>query len=405
MTEPTTEFHHLEAPSVYDEPHREYQRERRGTIPSLPGDGISTPKYEVPNGSKNVSQVMLGIITPHCYDGESNPKEWLAYFENVSEANNWNEDFKFKRLISCLKGSPLIWYQAEKLTNPTFNYPQFKKGLTEKFSNECDNFLSQINIMRRKQKPNETFNNYWYSKLSLMELTAPKMNPEEMIIHLFNGLRDGLYEKVLSKFIKKKPQTLEKMYNIIKAEDDAQTFTRSRLTNAYEKERPKPREDYKKTEGSQDWNRNRQEWSRNRQDWNRNRQEWDRNRPVRRDNQLSKTLEELQNRLTNIELGANSKNNDNRRKTVTFSDEQEIEGNQTQKTYEPRRMPFRPRPTTGRPEENLIRRNDGPPNQYRGPKDLNSIQCWTCGEFGHYSFNCPLKTGDNIQAKNARSQN
>ena len=377
------DFSQLETQSVYGEQPREFNRERRGTFPLIPDDGISTPRYDVPRENRGMNQIMLGIITPHPYNGESNPREWLAYFENVSEANAWNDDFKFKRLISCLKGSPLIWYQSEKLRNPTFNYAQFKKGLVEKFSNECDSFLSQINIMRRNQEPNETFNSYWHSKLSLIELTSPTMSVEEKITHLFNGLNQDLYKKVISKYITNKPNSLEEMYKIIKRVDDALAFTRSRASTSTTKERQKPLENFgqRRADKYEDWGRNRSS-PRNDQF-----------------NRLLKSFEEIQNRLKKIEIGNRSSNINPQKKSVQFTDEPS-ENPQTNAKQFWRKQNFNregPKPSHNENFERQGRPNQG---QYRAPKDLASIQCWTCGEFGHYSNNCPTK-----EAKNEVNQN
>src|SRR5213594_1803844 len=124
-----SDLHHIESASMYGDQLKDLKR----PLPPILEDGVSTPKYETLQDDTRVSQIMYGgLINPIAYDGTTDPRHWLQYYSDVSDANLWTNDVKFKRLISCLEGAPLQWYRNEKFRNPTFNWPQFQKGLVEK---------------------------------------------------------------------------------------------------------------------------------------------------------------------------------------------------------------------------------------------------------------------------------
>ena len=227
MDRPEVQLHHLDPVSVYGEqipePLMDYQR----SLPSIPEESISTPRSEMPFEEPHVNQ-LLGLITPTSYDGKTDPREWLSYFNDISEANLWNDDFKFKRLITCLEGAPLMWYRNQKNRNPSFNFAEFQRGLIENYTNECDQFLSRVNIMQMMQKRGQSLNEYWEDKIGLIGMTSPNMSVSEKITHMLNGLNQDLYRKVISKFMESRPETLEEMYHLVKRADDAMNFSMSR---------------------------------------------------------------------------------------------------------------------------------------------------------------------------------
>ena len=398
MEKPEIQLHHLESASVYGEQIREPLMNFHRTMPTIPED-ISTPPYEVPHEEPRVNQIMLGLITPTSYDGTTDPREWLSYFNDVAEANLWNDDFKFKRLISCLKGAPLQWYRNEKSRNPSFNFTQFRRGLIEKYTNECDQFLSQINIMRMNQRKDQSLNEYWENKLSLIEMTAPTMSVAEKITHLFNGLNQDLYRKVISKYMTSRPETLEEMYRIIKRADDAMNFATSR-----------PAQPAERFEGYRTSDRNRRfdNSPRGRPQFNQRTNNFgQRNQEIKTEaqpnqnsaiNRLQRSFDSLSQRLSRLDFNPGQRQfNQDRR--VTFAD-QPVRENRTQRPNFQRTNPVNPQGNNTQPKQNF--ENEGPIRR----RDLSTVQCWTCGQLGHYSITCPNKNGGpNENQKNEDRQN
>ena len=364
------DLHHLESASVYAEHMPNYQR----PAPPIPEDGPSTPRYEVPNEQRNISQIMYGgLINPIPYNGSTDPRQWLSYYSDVSDANLWSEDVKFKRLISCLEDAPLQWYRNEKQRNPTFNWTQFRRGLIEKYTNECDSFLSELNIMRRVQERNEPFNSYWENKRSLIELTAPQMSTKEKITQLFNGLRKELYDRVLPKYMATKPETLEEMYKLIKRADDAINFSQLRgkeLSNTQQT----PREYVKQPYTGKNFNQ---------KDGQRFRKQGLGEIKGLVDEYLSQQLSKI-----GLAEGQNAKN-----RTVRFTEPKERANND-----------FRSNNGRNYGERNKFSNNTGTPSnqsKFQG-RPMEEVQCWHCNDFGHFANRCPKKVA---YQKNERQQN
>ena len=363
------DLHHLDSPSSYGDLMRDPTRR---PPPMIPDDtGISTPKYETPHEYRRMSQVMLGLITPEQYTGDTDPREWLAYYSDISDANCWDDDMKFKRLISCLKGSPLQWFRNEKMRNPDFNWQSFSDGLVSRYTNECSGFLSQYNVMRRNQGKNESFNSYWESKLSLIEINCPEMPEKEKVTHLFNGLNDELYNKVLNKFMSAKPEKIQALYEIIKKESDSMEFRQARQLGRIDGGIRRPDYNY----------RNRDQ--------------------LRRDNQMDrlvKSFETLNQRLAQIEGRGQRQSNYNppQERRVRFAED----------SYQ-NKGPSNQNPDTIVKPNQSFRPNRQPTGNYqnRPPRDLSTVQCWTCGQTGHYSTSCPTKPETKTEPKNLRRQN
>src|ERR1700712_697615 len=152
------QLHHLESPSVYGEQIQQISDQMRDMniraqrpIPSIPEEGIPTPRYHTPNEDRRYNPIMFNQIKPEPYDGKTDPRKWLTYYNDIADANMWDTDYKFRQLINALKDAPLQWFQNAKARDPSFNWTKFSQGLVEKYTNECDYFMAQINIMKRVQ--------------------------------------------------------------------------------------------------------------------------------------------------------------------------------------------------------------------------------------------------------------
>ena len=371
------ELHHLESQSVYVDQFKGTHR----PMPNIPEDGISTPKYEDPVHDRRTNQIMYhGLINPNPYDGSSDPRVWLSDYNDVADANLWDEDVKFKRLISCLKGAPLQYYRNEKSRNPTFNWKQFSKGLVDKFTNGCESLLSQINIMRRYQKKEEPFINYWVSKLNLIELTAPTMKPEDKMIHMFNGLKSDLKSRVLTKFMSAPPPTLEEMEDMIKKTDDAMSFSQTRRSSNDRSSADRQDE--------RDW------------DYTEREQEFSGQRGARSNqiDHLMRNFEQMNRKLDKLARGQMTlTDNPTPQRTVRFAKPNPIfQRGQTRGTNGANEA----LPTTSaristprRNIEDFTCFKCGEKGHFANtcPNRRIAGECFNCGERGHYSYNCPQR--------------
>jgi hypothetical protein len=375
MTEDKSKtLHHLENASVY-EPFRDLLGDREPV--SLPGDGVSTPKYEnPPEEHKNLMNRLIysGIVIPEKYDGTQDPQIWLDDYEDIANCNLWTENDKFARLISVLEGAPKDWFRNERKRNPAFNWTLFKIGLKDKYTNKCDNLLAYSKIMRRDQEKGEPLNSYWESKLGLIERTCPQMSTAERITHLFNGLKSGLYAKVIQKYVANPPETLEELYIMCKRAEDAYNFVQPR------------------GEGSSRRIRFESNESREEQNQSSNRRE--RRDSPKPNDQMGQLVKAVQGLVRKID----DKERDDRR------------FNARRNAWTPRRESRETRTENERSQSSESGKRELSDQieqtSSRSQRDLSNIQCYYCKENGHFANRCPKREQDRTKPKNElRRQN
>jgi hypothetical protein len=350
-----TNFHHLESASNY----ADLNPESVVNIGNMGSDdlndneifNVATPHYDYP--TPPLKQMMYGgLINPQIYDGNVDPQQWIDEYNYVADANMWNEDVKFKRLISCLEGAPRIWFFNERRRNPRFDWQQFREGLVQKFTNTCDKFMVQTRIMRRVQQKDENFNIYWESKLQLIEMYAPTMLESDKLAHLINGLEENLQKRVLQKYLSGRPQTVMELYNLIKVTSDAYNYTSSKFDSDKKNrsiDSTEPAEISQRVERSQP------------------KRDGYRNRQGERVDKLIKTLEGLTTKISQQQKGRSNWNpRRNRYNNPQYQNQRNKE------------------------EGNDKTRQDTNP-QMNTNQDLSQVICYSCGKRGHYSRNCSNK--------------
>ena len=340
------DLHHLESMSTYQDwvPNSAQHMAQEKSVPSIP-DGISTPKYDEPSFKvKNSSVIISDQLKPSIYDGTTDPRVWLNDYNFTAEANSWDESKKFNQLIGCLSEAPLLYFRNERIRNPAFNWKQFCEGLVRKFSNSCDGLLSQLRIQNRFQKPDESFNLYWESKLNLIEMLCPEMSNDSKIMHLFYGLNDSLFSKTFKKFKQNPPKSLDELYSMVKIQSDAIDIN----PNVYRREAFGEQASVVQRERS----KSPQPELPPKRDWNK----------------FAKTVDNLAETIAKLNLYDRTQ-----RREVKF-----VDGQQGVK----------------RMQSGVLKRDE---SGFHGPKDYSNYKCYKCSEFGHISPQCTKGEQDNAE--------
>ncbi len=203
---------------------REHRRPNQSQSPNKfrsPERNPSDPKPDGPYESSSITPAMTEANHPSFYDGHTDPNIWFREYEIICDSNSWDSDeIRLRRLIGYLTNAPRTLLMEEKQSNPSLTYQQFKDKLISRFTSTCHEFMVIGKIQRRIQTPTETFEEYWYDKLQLMNAIAPKMDKQTKMNFLVEGLHSPLYDKVLNNIVLSPPKTMDGLFTIIKSFND-----------------------------------------------------------------------------------------------------------------------------------------------------------------------------------------
>jgi hypothetical protein len=174
----------------------------------------ASPTYPIRTSISNT------IINPPIYDGSTDPSLWLKEYELIANANNWSDSLKIKRLIGSLFGAPRLYYISAIDFNPNLTWYDFRLGLIQRFTNTNESNSSIASIYGRRQQVNESFNDYWFSKLQLIETKRPNLPNIDKKHLLLEGLLPKLHQKVMDQLIVKPTENLEELRNMVKQISD-----------------------------------------------------------------------------------------------------------------------------------------------------------------------------------------
>lgn len=101
------------------------------------------------------SNMNIGFTKPNNYDGRSSWTDYQVHFETVSKLNQWTDEIKALKLISCMQDSALSTI-GEIDTNNIPHFEELIHILTKRFApeNQTELYRSQIDArIRKKVRP------------------------------------------------------------------------------------------------------------------------------------------------------------------------------------------------------------------------------------------------------------
>ena len=150
------------------------------------------------------------------YDGSTDPQLWLKEYELTANANGWDDDTKVKCLVASLTNAPKLYIMREIERNPYLKWPIFMTGFIRAFTNTFDNFNPIAEVINKRQKHNESLDDYWFGKLALIEMKCSDLAFEHKKDLLMNGLNQTLKAKVEDALITTKVTDLEQLGELVK---------------------------------------------------------------------------------------------------------------------------------------------------------------------------------------------
>ena len=375
------DLHHAEDPNVYVGLQSPIDRPvpTRPERPETPDDhrfNLATPEYAIPAsvGRDQTRHPYGGLIRPNRFDGNTDPRNWIEEFEYIAEANMWDNETKFRQLVTCLDGNTRIWFFNMRRKNPSFSWDTFVPSFLSKYGNKCEKILLHMKISRKKQQRNESFDGYWDSKLQLIETSAPEMSTFDKLNHLFNGLVQDLQNRVIEDFMREEPETVEELYNLIKVKSEALSF----ITPQQNIPQPKkittnPGNTFQRRPPN---NQNYQ-----RSDYQQNRQT-----PKQRDPQIDELIQTLK---------INAQQEARPRPAWKGNEWRNNNGNSSpnnQRQY-----------TDQRPNQSQKEKYTNQGTEPKVKRDMSNVMCYRCRDYGHFANDCPQPPREN--QKNYQGQN
>lgn len=109
-----------------------------------------------------------GDVVPEFYPEkrEQSSEIWLNKVDELREVFNWSESTTIYFALSKLKGLAEVWYKG--LQTMKYTWAEWKVKILAAFPSARDYHEVLSEMMRRKKMPHETYQKYFYEKLSLL---------------------------------------------------------------------------------------------------------------------------------------------------------------------------------------------------------------------------------------------
>ena len=122
---------------------------------------------------------------PPTFSGEKIDQfpDWLARFEVVAEANNWNAEKRLKIIPSCLTHYAFQVYRLDITDAQKQDYTQLREVMLEKFDSGDKVFVHRLKLRAIHREIREGLDAFLFRVRKLVTLAFPKTNADERAIH------------------------------------------------------------------------------------------------------------------------------------------------------------------------------------------------------------------------------
>lgn len=315
----------------------------------------------LPQGNPERNHIKLEIFRG---TEDEDPIEWVESFERACEANNIQNDRKVVIAAAYLKDIAGSWYEREKNNINAWNQQNnaqnnFKQKFIEAFSSRVKRDKWNDLLENIKQDVNETVDNYVIRFRMILKRADPNENTigEETKIRRFRAGLKGILKPfaMMGGIVNTLDDMIERAKQAefgVQQMNDGQIITQQQNLNTTFPNIPQ------------------------------NNQNTVRNNNTNVDD-LVTMMNELKINMLNLANNQNGNNNQNR-------------SNRGQRNYNNQRNN-----NNSRRNNNNDQRNDNNRNRH----DNRDRNCWTCGEEGHMSPDCPSKRSRNNSRRNNRDNN
>lgn len=142
------------------------------------------------------SNMNIGFTKPNNYDGKSSWTDYKVHFETVSKLNQWTDEIKTLKLISCMQDSALSTL-GEIDTNNIPHFEELINILTKRFAPENQTELYRSQIDARIRKKGETLPELAQDIKRLVRLAYPNAPVEVRDSLAYRSFRDALNDQDL----------------------------------------------------------------------------------------------------------------------------------------------------------------------------------------------------------------
>ena len=142
-------------------------------------------------------------LAPSYYYGRRNddPQTFIASYEQIAEANSWNETMKLSQFPSYLRGFAQSWMLGlqRRVRRGDVEEPNWQE-LVQLFLRQATEGIyddsEEMQLHSRNQREDESLLGYFYSVDALCDRVNPEMEDEKRISHIRKGLRPKYFKTV-----------------------------------------------------------------------------------------------------------------------------------------------------------------------------------------------------------------
>ena len=150
---------------------------------------------------------VLSAIIPSIFDDRNDEptiEEYLFRFERCSKANLWRDCDKVDQIYHYLRGNAEKCYEEVLTKDPGTTWLKIKNILIDRFTQPYGKVTALDRLLEREQGSNESFRNYFYEKLKLINQFNMDMKIEDKILFILQGTRSDMKREVKRTFHQKK---------------------------------------------------------------------------------------------------------------------------------------------------------------------------------------------------------